>query len=81
MKHTGQVQLVHRVLSHLEHKTTDTSGAPHHQPVAAYADPAVPAVLNPGRGGTYTVPLSIPAYLGIPGSPRIAGYVNATPVD
>ena len=47
----------------------------------AYGDPAVPAVLNPGQGGTYTVPLSIPAYLGIPGSPRIAGYVNATPVN
>lgn len=46
-----------------------------------YADPAVPAVLNPGQGGTYTVPLSIPAYLGIHGSPRIVGYVNATPVN
>ena len=46
-----------------------------------YADPAVPAVLRPGQGGSYTVPLSIPAYLGIHGSTRIVGYVNATPAS
>src|SRR4051812_34472216 len=40
MKHDHQVELVKRVLAHLEAKTTDTSGALHQQPVAAYADPA-----------------------------------------
>jgi phenylpropionate dioxygenase-like ring-hydroxylating dioxygenase large terminal subunit len=39
MDHALQVQLVRRVLAHVEHKTTDSADAPTRQPVAAYADP------------------------------------------
>jgi hypothetical protein len=40
MDHALQVQLVRRVLDHLERKTCDTADAPSRQPVATYADPA-----------------------------------------
>jgi hypothetical protein len=50
-------------------------------PIAVPYAGSGPAVLNPGQTGTYTVPLSIPAYLHIQGATRIVGYANATPVN
>ena len=40
MDHALQVQLVRRVLAHLEHETTDSDAAPTTAPVALYADRA-----------------------------------------
>jgi phenylpropionate dioxygenase-like ring-hydroxylating dioxygenase large terminal subunit len=40
MKQAIQEQLVRRVIAHLEARTTDTGGVPHHHDVTAYADPA-----------------------------------------
>ena len=40
MNQALQIQLVHRVLAHLEHCTTDTAAAPSRLPTTAYTDPA-----------------------------------------
>jgi phenylpropionate dioxygenase-like ring-hydroxylating dioxygenase large terminal subunit len=38
VNHELQVQLIKRVLAHVEHRTTDTAGVITEQPIAAYAD-------------------------------------------
>ncbi len=40
MNHALQVELVRRVLAHVEHRTTDTAGEPSTLPIEAYADAA-----------------------------------------